>query len=563
MEQHSVEDRIHELEQRLQRYEGTSSKSSAPVLAVPLKTSEQRGRFFGWAISIFALLGLISGWGNGYPLIGLFFAIALIIGLVLIASASGFIAHSDSHMELAKEHRPTKKVHAHALHHRASIAGLKATLPIKNDQMALTIGFLLLALLLGWSLAMTFTDPLIQLMVPALALTLVGVWATIKRNRTISFACVLILAILLYVAASPLMALMAALAGFSVIWIAGWESQDQDLLALTGFGLTMVSFGQVYWGIGRLTDAERVAVISAALMGLLLTALSYATSRRDLERRDISRIALVLSPIAALTSVTVAGPYSYPQNLLVGLLLLTVGYGAMAYVGWLSHQRLSYAKYFLAAALGSLLLFVYLFLDPVSVALIWFILAVVVTAAGFTLPSYSARLLGLGLLVVAVLHYLFTILGADQVAGPIFLRDRVWLGIIMGLFLPALGLWYREAKLKTVEGQLGPIITSALSAAGFLILFAIGYLDIPIPYQSMMWLIVALAAMSYGRRTDLRVISIGGFVLILVALSKLLGFDIFTISVGDRLLTLLVVAILLILVGFILPQRSNRRKGLL
>ncbi|HSI21219.1 MAG TPA: hypothetical protein VLA04_06050, partial [Verrucomicrobiae bacterium] len=217
------------------------------------------------------------------------------------------------------------------------------------------------------------------------------------------------------------------------------------------------------------------------------------------------------------------------------------------------------AKYFLVATLGALLLFVYLLLDTTSVTLIWFILGVVIAAVGFSLPSYTARLLGLGLLAIAVLHYIFTMLGVSQVAGPLFLRDRVWVGVVIAMFLPALALWYQQAPLKGIERRLVPVIANTLSATGFLILFAVAYLDLVSPYQPLAWLIISAAAVGFGRYTGIKLLVQGGCALIVISLLQLITSDIFNTALDNRVLFLLGLSLFLIALGFILPMRTNRR----
>jgi hypothetical protein len=551
MEHTTVEERIKYLERRLQEVEQVPKKETfGSFFRVPLQTSDERARFFGWAITTFSVFGLLTGISSSLPLVGLFFSFGLLVGFMLIASASGLMTSSDSHLQLQQEHRSGKKVHAHRVHHRASIKHMKAVSPWRNEHGLLALGFLLLASLVGWSITLTYSDPLIQIVLPAFLLIFLGVWGAVRRNRFFALGSLGILVVLLSVAADPLLALMSAITGFAVIWIASWENADTDVLAASGFGLALVSLGQSYLSSASFSDAERVAALSAALLGLLLTGLAYASVRRALDRRDLSRSVIVLTPIASLVTLTAVGPYTYTQNLLAGLLITALAYGSMAYVGWLSHGRLSYAKYFLAASLGSLFLFVYLILDAASVSLIWFILAVLVTVAGFTLPSYT------------VAHYLFLVLGENQIIGPILLRDRVWLGLIMGLFLPALGLWYREAKLTPIETRLAPIINAALSTTGFLIIFAIGYLDIPVPYQSVLWILTAFGAYRYGKFAHLPIVVRGSVGLLILSIVKLVGLDLFSLNTGNQLIGLLILALALISFGLILPKRSNK-KGML
>ncbi len=558
MAQQTVENRIRQLEQRLSEVEHAPSKVEA-FFAIPFKSSEDKARVIGWGCTSFALLGFLLGWASWAAIVGLLLSIVLIVGMSLVLAASGLIAKSDSHLQLAQEARSEKRLKAHDLHHQPKIAAFSEWLNVRPEYIALAIGFLLLSLVLGWSLASSTNDPLLQIMPAAFVLILIGVVAPLKGKRTYSLGAIIALTALLFVAPDPMTTLMAALAGFAVIWIAGWEKQDFDILSAAGLGLVIVSLGQTYWRMGVLGQPEAVAALSAAMMGLVLAVVPYAPARRHVERRDLSRITIAIMPVLAVSVITVVGPYSILENLLSGLLLIVIGYAALAYVGWLSHSRLSYAKYFLATALGALLLFAYLLLDSTSVTLIWFILGVVVTAGGFVIPSYSTRNAGLGLLAIGVLHYLLTMLNAPQIAGPLLLRDRVWLGLIIAMFLPALAIWYQESKFKGVEQRIVPVIAAALSSTSFLILFAIGYLDLGTPYQSISWLVIGALAIAFGRFTNLKLLVGGGIGLIGLSAIKLFGFDIFTLASSAQLLVLFGVAMLLILTGLFLAKQQGKR----
>lgn len=546
----SVEDRIRQLERRLREVEGAPRHSSN--WRVSLKTSEDRARVFGWGLTTLALLGLFLAGSQYVPFAGAFFGTALVIGLILIAAASGFLGHSDSYLQLLSEDKASRRLHARDLHRHPAAQTFSRISP-QNSLLAL--GILLLAGLLSWNAVTSTANPWYQLVPPALLLVFIAVWAGRAQKRDAALSAIVLLTALFFVAANPFVALITAIASFALIWVLGWERFDLAIITWSGAGLSLAAFGQAYWGLARLTEPEMAALVAAAFSGLILTALPYAARRRTLSDRDISRFLIALTPVLALSVMTGAGPYEPFQNLLAGLLLTIVGYSALAYAGWLAHGRLSYAKYFLTVALAGLLFFMYLLLDSVSIALLWFILGVVVTAAGFALPSYTARLVGMFVLAIAVLHYLFTVLSAPQIAGPVLLHDRVWLGLVIAMFLPAIALWYQQAHVNDRERRLAPLAALGLSATAFVILLSLGYLELAGPYQSGGWMLLGAGTIAFSQYTRLKSLRYCGAALFLVATLKLVAFDIFTLATTSRMLLLLVVALFLIALGTTLPQR--------
>jgi hypothetical protein len=475
-------------------------------------------------------------------LIALLFTISLLAGLALILSASGILDRSDSYLHLAREHQAQKQLHARTVHAHTT----KKASPWNRQHMTLASGVLVLALATGLLLTNYIADSFLQIVPISFVLILIAVHEALARRAQSALFALAALTALLAVSPHPFIALITAIAGCGVIWMAGRESNQAALITWSGVALELVALSQVYWSAPRFSEAEVAGALCAGLLGLLLAVLSFAPERRALEKRDAARLTLCLAPALAVMVMTLVGPYSALENLLTTLLLVALGFAALAYVGWLSHGRLSYAKYFLTVALASLLLFAYLVLDSVTVTLVWFVFGVVVTAAGFTLPSYTARFVGLGLLVIGVLHYLVMVLGVPQISGPILLHDRVWLGLVIAVFLPVVSLWYEQAKLRGVEQRLVPVLTAALGGTSLLLLFAISYLDFSGVIQTALWLLVALCGLAFGRAVRSKVVGKMSQLLIGIALIKLLTSDIFSLTALEQVGILMLVAIVLI-----------------
>lgn len=548
----SVGERLDRIEARLDRIDRAKHLPKASGLG--LNRSENRLRLFAWALTTFSLLGFLTGWTDITPSMTLFFSLALGSGIILILALSGIFGPSGTHLRLAQEHRASRILKAHDVH-RPTWSRISSFWRLSPYQFYLTTGFLVLSLLFGWALSLV-TDSFLTVVPTAFALMILAVHTVLSGKRQLSYLLVGILTVLLCVTSDPVIILSLALTAAGVIWIAAWEKGECEIAILAGSSLVLVTFSQVYWNISLLTESSRACLLAGAVMGLVLSILPYSCMRRSLKDREWARISMILTPLLAALAVTVVGPYSYAQNLAITLLVIIFGYAFFGYLAWLGHGRFSYVKYFLTVALAALLALMYFYFDTSSVTLMWFIAAVTVTAVGFGLPSVSARYLGLGLLAIALFHYLFLVLNVGQVSGLYLLHDRVWLGLVFALFLPALGIWYQAGGLSSAEKRLTPAVVQGTALMASFILMAVSYLELTMLSYGLVWLVTGYLLWWYGRvinRDLIRQIGIGE--LVFGALVSVVSF--FTLSLSMQLIVFLVIALILIGLGF---RYSSRQK---
>jgi hypothetical protein len=551
----SLEGRISGVERRLTRLE------QAPRIwqrwngvDFDMGSREAQTRILGWMFLIVSLLGLLGGWSTMGTTVTFLLAVALLCGIWLIVAASGLVAPSETYLQLAREHRAAKPTHAQGVHkrHGGWLSGTRLT----PSQLSLLGGALLLAAVGGAYLAALVQDVVLAAIPAAFGLALLGAWAGMRRRHDLFLLATAAFALLLVVLPAPLEAMITLLAGSAILWIAAWPGESRVVTSAVGLATVLVAFGQTYGHSDSFDIPTQFAVACSTLMGFLLTALPYAVARRTLKDRDIARVTLVTVPVLVVLSLTTVGPYSAFENLLTALLVIVAGYLTLAYVAWLGNGRLSYVKYFATGALLALLAAMYLVLDPISLTLFWFVIALGVSAAGFLLPSASARMSGLLLTGITVVHYLVLIMNAPQVSGPALLRDRFWLGCVIALFLPALAIWFQEAKVRGVERRLIPSLTTTLVAAAYFILLALGYLDLTGVSQSLFWLLATAgcwAVAKFSGQVLLRKKSV--FIGLLVVI-KLLTFDLATLDSAERAYVVVIVAVTLIGLGLSSPRMN-------
>lgn len=543
-----IQKELHSLESRVTKLERGKGASKFQGL-VSLRSLNDKARFIGWAVTVFALAGFMSGWYG----LGSFMAISLLFtltcGLGLIFSASGLIGPSDSVVVLGQQHRALHAPHARATHtHRTDKSFLSAALD-QARLAAVILAVIIFTFILGFGVRAVTADVVLQVLPFATAVTIAGVAASAFKSRNGILISILSLSLLLSFAASPFVALTAGIAAFTVLWIINWSSKDLPILSATGFGLLLVVLLQLLSTPSGFNEADLFALTSASCLGALLAVLPYVTQPRSLVHREYGVLAVSLAPAALVVFFTLAGPEHIVVNFLTAIATVSFGCAVLGAIAWMSFGRASYAKYFLTVSLSTIMLFAYLILEPVSLTLIWFVLSLGVLVAGFALPSYTARWFGIGLLGISVLHYLFMVLPGDQVAGPILLQDRVWLGLVVSLFLPLLAYWYEQAALRGQEQRMIPALTGGMVATSLLILSAIAYLDLGRPNQALTWMVLGSATWLFAEQRSFTGLSLLSKALVLVGFCKLFLLDFMHIGVATQLGILFLAALTLLAYG--------------
>ena len=240
----------------------------------------------------------------------------------------------------------------------------------------------------------------------------------------------------------------------------------------------------------------------------------------------------------------------------VGLISLSLLSALMALFSWARRQRISYAKYFLLISLSALFMYVYLFWSSTAVTLLWLTAALASLVVGFMIPSYSARMLGLACLSVAVLYYLLVVIPDPlTVSGPLWTQAQVWVGISLLISLGVSYWWYGFIDAKSKEKMLLPAIKSFFIASGSAAIFSLLLVESTSMAERGILsclgaVILFLGAKMYKSSSAL----LCGFILCLYALLEI-GLSIGNATDGMRLLMFLSLVILLVPGTFLIYQR--------
>lgn len=567
MAHNSVHDQIENLDARLRQVErvvkspkqGWLSKARS---SYSQKNDEQRARIGGWFIIVVSTLGLLNGIST-IPFVTGLFAFSLVLGFWLLVRSSGIFEMSESTEKLFSEYRAKKASTAHTVHGKPAVShphGAEEMIAQVVRFAFLLMGGIVLGLVLSWFMSMYVTDALSQLL-PLLVVMLACLYYAVAKNtRWLLYVATIALYSLLMLSTLPVYALSIILVLTPVLVFVGWKRNDlmyPGVLSVLAYGSLLrwlAAFVQP-GNYPKLLDldlwtTERYLIFTGILLFFVVFIAPFFARRRAIEDRDAVRFTLVTSTIGYILTFSWMSEYLGVYRWFVSLFSLVILLACFAYLSWVRYQRLSYAKYFLGLAIGCFIVFAYTYLDPVAVTLLWFMISVVLLTVGFLMNSYTARICGLLLLTLTGLQYLLVILpNPEQYVGPVWLHERVWLGIILSIYLPILALWFKDAKLRPTESKLVPVYITTFFTASLFFLFAIIFFESAAAWQTFLWLILALAGLGAGVWQRLPLIRTLCFGLLFIVIIKLFLVDALAFSTAWQVTTLAFFGLLLVAGG--------------
>ena len=553
MAHNSVQEHVEELEARLRQLESQKVRTGVSFWekckdALALHEEQAANRIIGWGILALTALALINNIQNQSILFLL--VITGSVGIWLIVQASGLVDESDSVRQLATESRAERAVHSHVAH-KTALAYQESKPKNLFSWMALVIGVFIGVVALTYAYTNVTNDHYGEVLL-VMVIFAVVMFEVTRRELSKFLRYLLIggsaILILLLPASPAVLALVLFLTGIA-LWYA-IEKRDTPLRI--GILAAALYITQI-WFVPQSVQSNIVSELVRQLAGFILVAVAlfpYVQKRRVLDDRDSARLSITIGASGLLLTLISSALSFLDYGWALALLSTGLVLAGLGYFSWIANERLSYSKYFLTLALGAGAGFALLAFDATTITLTLFVAGIVVSALGFTLPSYSARLVGVGLLGLTVLSYLLLLMPATtQYSGLFLLRERVWVGILLALFLPILAHWYELAKLRGMEQLLVPTLILSSYVTSFLILFGIIYLDIAAPLQTVLWLI--LAAITYIasqqlKRLLLRFLAIG---LGAAAFVKLILSDSASMTPSERIVLFICVAGVLIFLG--------------
>jgi hypothetical protein len=513
--------------------------------AVDIRQDQASNRLIGWCILTASLLGFFGGYTDQSALILL--TLTAFLGVWLIIRSSGLIDLSDSRRQLAALERTAT---AHLAHdaHRVPGANKHAKPLITPGLIIFSVFLFVLIGTLSYTLAIANGDalwmPLATVSALSVAAAYVSLTSTTQWMRSLLIGACYVAA--LFVPSVTFGIVYLFLFTLFVYWANRRVEDGARRVIAAAVGIFLLADWTVPAEHKHLLLLESFRMIAGlALAGLL--AARYIKTRRSLKERDLSQAALMVAGSGAVLTLLASGLSHLPSVWPLSFASVGVCAAAFAYVAWDAEGRLSYAKYFLTVALLCVSVSAYFWVDAAAFVLFAFMVGVAVSTVGFTMPSYSARLVGMSALAIAYGFYMMTVLGVSgYFSASTLASEQLWIGLLFAVFLPSLASWYRLATtLRGMERLTLPAILLACYSGTFFVLFGLVYFEAAGVLQSVLWIILGSAAIGISQLLQLWAIRFLGGALLLTSLIKLLFSDLQSASTLGKVLTITLVVLAL------------------
>jgi hypothetical protein len=449
-----LEEQLAALGRRIDSIERRLGPADQP--AIRAISFDQAVRLLGWVIAGGSLLVfLISWWIASVPAWAL--AVPVLLGLWLALREHPFFDVSDSTLLLLQEERATHGRHAASVHKRHTLTSEGGALHSERAlaTFGMGVGMLILAVLVGWGIIYLVPTQSGQVLVFSAILLCLLAYSLSAGLEAISLLVSGGLYLLLLALGSPLLGLFLTAALSVWLGFRAFRRHDWNLALLTLAG-TYLMLARWTFDAYDLSVASHAAVAVITAEMLLLAAITFALPlsglRRTAEERVKVRWIICLNTFGYTSLSIPLVRELVPGNWAPYVTTLLFTGLALAGLAWQAHGRLSYAKYFVLASAAGFLIASLLFLDPSLVTLVWLMGSIVLLTVGFAAGSYTFRLAGLLALLATVLRYLGITLATVGPASPVFfLRDRIWIGLLLAIFLIITGFWYRDLRSRGAE----------------------------------------------------------------------------------------------------------------
>lgn len=475
--------------------------------------SDNASRIAGWFLLPVGSLGLLADL-QAYGGVNVAYGVITAIALWLIVRAAGIWDVSDSR-ELMLRHASSKR-HAHLVHHKPKVHLLN-----KSQVQVVLAAFLLFGvgfLVVGLNLLFVASPSLLLVLINGLAIVVMLVTGKSRR---------------------------------------GWFLIASSTAAATL--LTSISFLQP---ASAFID-ERMLSTYLAVAYLAVTFWVVAGWRRTLESNLMGLTLIASTSLVYLALIGFLANYPLHQAFQVALISLAGVSLAYATSAWIKVSRQSFAKFFLAVAAGSTLLWVYLYLNETAVVLTLIAGGLLSLLAGFLGGSYTSRMLGIAAVSLATLHFLLMLQGnIYSVFGQVWQHTNVWLGMVVLVTLGTVHWWYGlwQQYLKPKETLLQPIIRRALATAAWGIILILLVQEATGLTQTILFAVwgIWLYALSRMHRESAGIVA--GAAAIVLAGFQFLAVDLPTLSTLEQAVGFVGFAILTLACGIYASQHYTSHK---
>lgn len=478
----SQESRLIEVEQRLERLEKQLSKPSLLLK----KDNKKKDSFWkldrytvdeflsicGWFIVTVCGLFFITDWyRSSVPnfLVFVFF----FIGFWLAIRNSSAVGLSDSAYQLHREARPQRAVRAPQVHLPIMAWWRKGKQKVERDlinKAVITVG---LTLFYSWLIFYFVKDPAWQTMAFLVWLLLALSYAiNLRRTGLLYLATAAIYALLMF-SGAPLFAILSFSLFSLLLGCFAWQKQNWHLFLVIALAAYISIFRWAYYlSIQTVENGLLFEVVLAELLLVLAIffALPFIYQRRQFFGRETVRAIILTNALGFTFLSSWFTAHLVPSSWLWAYGTALVVSMCFSCLAWMRFGRYSYGKYFAVAFLASLMIGAMLYFDTTTVTVIWLAGAIIAMTAGFTLESYTGRLVGLFALVATFLHYMLSVLPTwSSDAGDSFFDGRVWLGLVLACFLGICSYWFKSLRSRGPEEQNRLLVVDSLLVMSVLV----------------------------------------------------------------------------------------------
>lgn len=489
-----------------------SAKSSSQIIRF-LK-SDSASRILGWfllPVGSFGLLLDLEQFGG----INVAYGVLTAISLWLIIRAAGIWDVSDSR-ELMLRHASGRR-HAKHVHHTPKVR-------LFNPQ---------------------------QLRVVIVSLLLFGA------------ACLAIGANLLF-AASPSLFLVAVEGlAIAVMLLAGKNRRGWFLIASATAATTLLtSITFLSPPDSYLNERLLSSYLAVAYLGV--TYWVVAGWQRTVENNRMGLTLIFASALVYLTLIGSLANYPLRAAWLVSFVSLAGVSLAFAAAAWIKVSRQSFAKFFLAVTMASVMLWAYLYLSETSVILMLLAGGLTSLAVGVWGPTYSARMIGASAIALGTLHYLLMLQSSYDISvyGPIWTHTTVWLGSITLAVLGTAYWWYGAALsvLKPKETLLQPVIRRSIATAAWGIILVILVQEGTGITQTILFAVWGIWLYALSRMHGEKVGLVAGVAAVVLAAFQFLAVDMQTFTRLEQAIGFIGFAIFILLCSLYVAQHYLSHK---
>jgi len=516
-------------------------------------------RIAGWAILLFVLLWAPDVWNQGgiYPLL---LDVLLLLGLSSILRAGSPFGHSQTTLELFREHLSQKRIGSSRIHWGAwSLSSFKKKKRNLQEEFPLLAAAFAVGAALSIGIFGLIAEPAWQLLLTLCLMLGVTLFAVLANNRSM-LGLAVGSALVLLITSTSATAAMVYTAIFCIGWL--WFAWQDRYWWLYGVAVLGAYLGVTHWLLAGLPNAAALYAVPMLLLGFsYFISLPMVLQPRKAQDREVLRTVLVGNFLFAEWLIIIANPITdLTLHILLNLLpgLLALGFAGLSYY---LYGRRSYSKYFGFIALGVAVSQLLIYLPGGWLSLSLLIIATILLMFGAGQKSFSMRMAGLGFLLISLVVYITEVLFAGSaVEGMV---GKVGLGIIYAGVLPLIGDWYAELDLTGRERHQKPLMVSSLYAVAVAILFTLVFTLTMGWLQSILWICIGLVAIILANLKKVLGLVWAGKILISAALLKLLLVDLLLEGLSTNYATpavcsLIVLAILL----FATPLRERWQRAL-